>query len=315
MSWQEIETEARELLVDTVWNQWTLLGSMGRRTSTVLEGRVVDPEALVLATVACQKWEKRLTETLRWWAQEGSPLLSIQRMKKTAPDYGGQGLSLFTEYATLAAESGHRSWRKYADENLIPHTELTGPGLQLRGPSTLTLKLRAAFGVSAKTDVLAYLIGTPHANVSVPDASQSLGYTQNAVRSSLKEMTLAGLVHESGGRPAMYSTKRDEWSLLLWDDSLENARPTWVMWSCFFELLLFSIELQTDQTVSNQNTFLVNSRARDLLRKYKFAFDFHDIRVPDDSGFTGDKIQLAFSETLKCLGDWIREKRQSVWYK
>ena len=308
--WEEAGIKAREIALQLVWNQWSSLGSMARSTSFKNKNRVIDPESLVLTSVALQKEERRLTEVLAWWAHDGTGLLSVQRMKKMASKTRSNGKDLFSEYAQLAALCGHRSWNNYAEHENQPellHNHQKDTRLELRGPENLLLRLRATFGVGAKADIMSFLVSTPQFSATVPEISKYLDFSNKAVRDALKDMNVAGLVRESSGRPASYSTNQ-----LAWVDLMNSKRdnktdhPEWALWSAIFPFLTSAMEICTAAVSSSLNSFLVNSYARDLIETYQYAFEFHQIELPDLAEYPGREFSAAFLQSINSLASWAK---------
>ncbi len=74
-----IADEAREAAVTVAWRQWAALGSMassGKRARSM-----VDPEALILLSLALRDHERRLSDVIHQWVVHGVRLLSVQRTK------------------------------------------------------------------------------------------------------------------------------------------------------------------------------------------------------------------------------------------
>jgi len=311
-NWESIRDKAGQIALRTVWKQWSLLGSMARTTRDEGEIRVVDPEALIVASIGLRSEERRLEEVLGWWACEGTQLLSIQRMKRVSQQVGESDTDYVSEYAGLAQRFGHRSWKRYAvgDSSVLATSyRRSSNEIRLRGPSNLILRLRAAFGVGAKPDVLSYLISMYNDSASVSEISRTLGYTQKAVRDSLKDMTLAGLVSESRGRPASYAADRLAWDQILQTNGRdEDNLPEWCMWAAFLPFLLSIRAISSNIVSGGLNNYLANSHARDRVEQFSFAFEYHKISVPDGLAFPGLNYAVAVLELLDSLENWLNQR-------
>lgn len=293
------------------WRQWAILGSAARPTSPTTSRCIIDPEALILLSLTIRKEERRLEEMVSWWARVGSPLTSVQRMKSVVNQFEENSHASLAIFASLAAASGHRSWKRYAAGELLPTflSETRGQStLQLIAPATLMLRLRAAFGVGAKPDVLAYLIGTHNGSDSVSMISTAVGYTKKAVRDAVKDMVLAGLVHETSNRPAHYKTNRRLWiDLLRFEESEKRNRPTWCMWVPIFGFLLMARRLATSALSGDQNEHVTASLARDVVDRFQDAFQHHEISLPQKTSFSGRSFSEAFLIVTESLSHWLEE--------
>ena len=197
----DLGRQATGAAVDAAWRQWAVLGASagGARPRTVL-----DPEALVLASLALVPEERRLADVLLWWASVGAPLLSVQRTRTLAKVLLDPESHVLSEFAGSAVAAGDRRWTRLAGPDGIDARP--GKGAErpdVSDPSALVLRLRAAFGVSAKADVFAVLLGTERP-VTVRELAGASGYSTVAVRVALGEMALAGAATPTGASPAAY---------------------------------------------------------------------------------------------------------------
>jgi len=243
-----------------------------------------------------------------WWARVGSPLTSLSRMKAVTMEIGGDGNDYFSTFADLATRSGHRTWRRHAKHTVDTSRAIKhgGPNsLILRGAPALMVRLRAAFGVSAKSDVLSFLIGNRNSVSSVAEITRAVGYTKTAVRASLKDMVTAGLVNETSSHPAAYSTNRRAWQELLQLRSQKvGDEPRWCLWMSIFGFLVGTRELLTPALEGKSNDHVVASKARDLAERYTYVFDYHGIQTPPPAEYPGREFARAFLAICESVADW-----------
>ena len=77
----------------------------------------------------------------------------------------------------------------------VPRMKPLGSLPLMEGPA-LTLRLRAGFGINAKADVLALLLGLAGAPADLKLIAAATAYTERAVRTAAEEMALAGFIQE-----------------------------------------------------------------------------------------------------------------------
>ncbi len=285
---------------------------MARADGPVNEGTIVDPESLLLLSIAYADDELRLKEIVGWWARVGSPLTSIGRMKGIVAEIESESQDYFTTYATLAARSGHRNWQRHADQSWEEpwYSNAGGPDfITPRGGGSLMIRLRAAFGVGAKSDILSFLIGNRDSASSVAHINRAVGYTKTAVRGSLRDMVTAGLVDETASHPANYSTNRRAWGELL-QISTPNPDhvPKWCLWISVFGFLIRTRELLTLALENGMNDHVVASRARDLTERYSYAFNHENIQLPRLTEYPGREFARAFLVICENVEDWARSQ-------
>ena len=90
-----------------------------------------------------------LIDLVGWWAESGSDLTSVKRMKSLSARFPIWEPSL-RAFATMALQAGDRRWQSHADPGLVEWRPGKGPpSPSLAADSTLWLRLRAAFGIRA----------------------------------------------------------------------------------------------------------------------------------------------------------------------
>lgn len=213
---QELLNELREALIEFLWDQWMVLGGAGSGRS----GRVpfaIDPEALLLATMRLGRTDSRLTgEALDWLARNGK-LVSLQRLKNVQLATKVAGTECLRELAGFMTDAGYRNWRSL-DQGASKASAPSGgsfvpDGFQARGmsqapdcaaPEAFILRLRALFGVSARPEVLAWLL--THRAGYAAEIARDVGWFSKSVQAILNELELSRLlVSEAVGKRKLYS--------------------------------------------------------------------------------------------------------------
>jgi hypothetical protein len=177
-------------LVNRAWIQWIALGvdAVGER-----DDAVVDPEALIALTAELRDADPRLRDASTDWCVaygryvNGSRLKQVARELQTPPEAIG-------EYVATVAAAGGPAW---------PMATLPRSGYVTRGkarlesavaPPLLRIRLRAAFGVNARPDILASLLAAPTIGLSVADLARTTRFTKPSVAFAADALVLAGLI-------------------------------------------------------------------------------------------------------------------------
>lgn len=264
---------------EAAWAQWATLGA-GVTSDTVPALRsVVDPEALVLVSLAMVGTERRLWDVLQGWAHEGARLLSVQRVQGLSSRFSADVKERVGDFARLAVEAGDRRWTRLAREapagSAAPRGKPFGK-LQLVAGPALMLRLRAGLGVGSKADVLTYLLAEGGAARSVKDAVFATAYTDRAVRTSLEEMAGAGLLVECPGRPSTYRADPRAWGLLLGHAAHGTAEgaavaefPRWHAWSTVYAFLVAVAGWAHSAAQTEWSEYVVASQARTLVEAHE----------------------------------------------
>lgn len=303
-----IETATRAAIVQACWEQWRLLGAQASAGKVPSPTSIVDPEALVLLTLAARDYEHRLDDFLGWWADTGATLLSVQRLLNLAEKFPEDVRVRLGAFASLAAESGDRRWRRHRGEaDAFVVQVRPGKGaevLSLTRPPALWCRLRAGFGVGTKADLLTLLIGLDGAKVSVRDASHALAYTDVAVRSAAEELARARFIDALPDRPARYAADSNRWSKLL---DLTGGVPMWRSWAQVFAFLASVDAWGHKGRIAVWSDYVWSSRARDLADQHALALADAGLPVPDGAQHPGARFIVAFADFVEGLAMWVEQ--------
>lgn len=199
MEMTELRDRLRAALIDFLWDQWVALGLAGH-TSGPPVPFVIDPEALLLATLRFGMDEARFRGEVLDWLQRNGSLLSVQRMKnldvatRMAPPEHIRGLSAFM------VQAGHPNWKTLSSRvQTAGLTDFTG--FTLRGmsqppdhtkPEAFLLRMRLLFGVNARAEVITWLF--THATGHAAMIARETGWFSKSVQAILNDLEQAGLL-------------------------------------------------------------------------------------------------------------------------
>ncbi|NBF39495.1 MAG: hypothetical protein GVY14_03680 [Spirochaetes bacterium] len=324
---RKIGERVREAGAQAAWRQWARLGATALQGEDGGARAIVDPEALLLLSLYLEPAERRLRDFTCWWAHVGSELMSVQRTKTLLKRFPAETEGRLGAFARWAMENGDKRWRRYAPEE--PEAEepeaeepeadgergvgsRSGKGAdrpRLSAPPALVLRLRAGFGVSAKADVMAYLLGTRERAASVQETADATAYSRATVGGALSDMARAGFIQEIGDRTARYFAPVRPWAQLLQFESgsagtdRSPVTPAWRYWSGLFAFLA-----QTDRwarSADDLSDYLRSSRARDIYIRYQPALDRNRIDAPRPEAYRGATYLEGFEETVDVLVRWL----------
>lgn len=179
----------QEALVHRAWAQWIALG-----VDAVGDGddAVVDPEALIALTTELGDTDARLRDLSTDWCVAYGRYVNGSRLKQVAREIGTPADAIGQYVATVAAAGGP-GW---------PMASEPRSGYVPRGKARLSsavsvprlrIRLRAAFGVNARADVLAALLAAPAGGSSVADLARRTRFTKPNVAFAVDALVLAGL--------------------------------------------------------------------------------------------------------------------------
>ncbi len=290
----EIGQQARSAAVDAAWRQWAALGASAQTPAAI--GSTIDPEALTLASSLLVKHERRLADFLLWWAGTGAALLSVHRTRsllRAMPDAAADALAPF---AASALAAGDRRWKTLAGpEPLDARPGKGGDHPRLTDTSALVLRMRAAFGVGAKADVVAVLLGLERP-ATVREVANATRYTTVAARAALAELALAGFTEATGTSPESYqAARRDAWAGLLGAPALP-----WTDWAGRYAALLDVAAWGERADAGGWSDYVAASKARDLTERHAHTFQRWASEVRLD-GARGEEALPAFGTAVDAL--------------
>lgn len=186
-------TSLHEAAVGRLAAQWTALGA---QLDGPVETRVVDLEALIAATARLATGEPRLAEVALAWSIAHGTAVNGTRLRTVAAEL--DAAVQVAGFAEAVRRGGGPRWPVPATGDLaVPWSGVQRrSGLvvvrDLAAPARLVWRLRAGFGVNARADILAVLLGAP-APLSIVDLATRTRFGKRAVAGAVADMALAGL--------------------------------------------------------------------------------------------------------------------------
>ena len=178
-------------LLNRAWIQWIALGvdATGDRDDSV-----VDPEALIALTAELGDADARLRDVSTDWCVAYGRYVNGSRLKQVVRELRTPAGAI-GEYVATVAAGGGPTWPMATQ----PRSNYTTRG-KARLASALALprlriRLRAAFGVNARADVLAALLAAPKVGLSIADLTRQTRFTKPNVAFAVDALVLAGLLN------------------------------------------------------------------------------------------------------------------------
>lgn len=329
----EYSREVREKLLLFLWRQWAQLG-LASASVEERDGWVIDPEALLLLTCTAGRWDPRLFDETIDWTNKNSRFINMPRLKSLLKRYGFRSGQVCGAIATIiASESSRLTWRfippevkptttplffdpqdrpmasfSHMDEIFLNFGYERGP-VQLRGlsrqfnavmPETSLLRLRSLFGISARAEVVLYLL--THKMSHPSEIARDTGFSQKNVQDTLVDMAASGIVHVAAlkGRKKSYFIREQDRRPFLYQP---EQPPRWVTWAPLLRVLedlLLSLQDLSEKEIS---PLLLSSKLRQLLKALRPGIEASGFGecLSDAASFPGELYKDIFVEDIRRL--------------
>ena len=276
-----IVSPLREAAVQAAWTQW---GAMAFGAAAKAPARaIVDPEALVLATLVLEEHERRLDRLVQMWIGVGSRLLSTGRLASLLRDYPESVTPKVAAFAAAAAGAGDARWKRLAGKaraKVAARQSVEAVTPDLRQPSTLMLRLRLALGVGIKADALAFLLGRSGVRATVREIASGTGYFERAVRRALDDLVAARFVGIQATSPISYYAQWAKWEQLLGVD--QNSAPLWRYWHELYVVVVALDGWGHEADAARWSRYVAASRLRDVFERIApFRARAYVLEAPD----------------------------------
>ncbi len=291
---QRLASSLQGALLDRAWIQWAALGV---DATVERDDAVVDPEALIALTAELGDADARLRDLGTDWCIAFGRYVNGSRLKQVARELGTPADAIGEWVATVAAAGGP-TWPMATQPrpDYIRREKARLDSAESR--PRLRIRLRAAFGVNARADILAGLLATSPSGLNAADLARVTRFTKPSIASALDALLLAGLVT---ARPVGNERR---FALPLTVPILPGLRPPvpqadWVArFAVALEVLRFSVR-------DDMSTTVRAIEARRLVNSLAARISTERIPMPYlDAG--GDEFLMAFDRWIVHLVDWLR---------
>lgn len=203
---------------------WTELGVSGWTTSH--GDWAIDPEPLIFFTAWLGDRDPRLRDEATDWCVRNWRYVSRARLRNFLRKQPGDVQGAFGEFAaTIGARAGVSWPGATAPRRFAVTGRSTLPPLDR--PSLVWVRLRAMFGVSARSEILRCLLSHGHGSMSVVRLAAASGYTKRNVADECETLERASVLSvRSTGNRFYYSLARRA-VLEAFVGDLPKIRPDW----------------------------------------------------------------------------------------
>lgn len=293
MQMHPFASSLQEALLNRAWIQWAALGV---DATVERDDAVVDPEALIALTAELGDADARLRDLSTDWCVAYGRYINGSRLKQVVRELGTPADTI-GEYVATVTAAGGPSW---------PMATQPRPGYARRGKARmdtagsrarLRIRLRAAFGVTARADILAALLAASPHDLTAADLARRTRFTKPSVASALDALLLAGLVT---ARPVANERRIGLPPNVPVLPALRPpvAQPDWV------SRFGVALEVHRFETHDGVSTSVRAIETRRLVERLSRRMSAESMPVPNLDAI-GDDFASAFDRWLACLVDWL----------
>ena len=205
---------------------WVQLGVSGWTSKH--DDWAIDPEPLILFTAWLDVEDPRLRDEALDWCIRNWRYVSKSRLRNLLQSAPGTVQEPFAAFAATVSEHAGVSWPGAQDGEPFRYT-VTGKSDRpdLARPSMAWLRLRAVFGVGARTEILRCFLALDAAGLSVSRLAQLTGYTKRNIADECDQLARAGLLSvRTRGTAFVYALRRRA-QLEALVGEVASVRPHW----------------------------------------------------------------------------------------
>jgi hypothetical protein len=278
------------------WGAWVELGVSG--WTQTHDAWAIDPEPLIVFTAVLGDADARLRDEATDWCVRNWRYVSKTRLKNLARGHPPEARKAFGVFAATVSEHAGVVW-PYASEPRRFTVTGRSSGPQLDKPSMVWLRLRAMFGLGARTEILRYFLSQEDRRSSTAVISAVTNYTKRNVSEECETLAHAGVlsVRPVGNRFYYSLAKRTELEAFV--GSMPHIRPNW---TAMLRVAGQLVRLESAAAAGTTRTLAVKTRS--AVDEMEADLDELGIDLPS-SDVRGENLWPAVQSLgTETLGEW-----------
>ena len=327
----ELRERTRQGFLEFAWRQWAQAGLSA--DVTVLDDWAIDPEALILFTIAVARRDPRLFDEMLDWLAANRRLLSMQRLRKLSGQFPVD-VRLVGAVIAWAGEPPPAQWMKsqrttsqvpasvpvfspdilgfigepdptFAEYGYIrPRAARSGKSREpdIRIPANFSFQLRYLFGPGSRSEVMRVLLTLGDGSLDAARISDESGFAKRNVSDTLARLVDSRVVKARwSGNERHFIAYRDKWATLLEVGLSAQQMPSFVSWVHLFPASLAIIAWLDDEAASEDSEYLISSRARSLMQHVTRDLDIAGVDVSPKRPAPGTAYLSTFAEAVESV--------------
>lgn len=221
---EPLSSRLREQILDLLWRLWTEVGVSG--WSEGYPDGAIDPEPLVLFTVALGDADPRLRDEATDWCIRYGHFISGTRLRNLLTRETASTQRNFGEFAATVAAHSKQRWpgatraRRYRPTGRSRTPDFSRPSL-------IIPRLRALLGVGARAEIAKVFLSRPNEAFSAADLAGETNFTKRNVATALENLRMGGLLEALPVRNQLHYRQKSKDALSQFVGSLPRSFPKW----------------------------------------------------------------------------------------
>jgi len=229
-----------DLALGVCWGAWAELGVSGwGRTH---QDWAIDPEPLIVFTAWMGDDDRRLRdESLDWCIHYWRHVSKVRLKNLLSTDLEDEFHDAWGEYAATVNARARVSWPR--PTHALARYQATGRSTlrPLTEPSLVCLRMRAMFGLGARTEVMRQLLFQGNQWITVAQLARATAYAKRNVADECDTLERAGVLAMRAESNRFYYSLAHPNALADFVGDLPTVRPDW---RALFDLLLRLVDLE-----------------------------------------------------------------------
>jgi hypothetical protein len=328
MMLSDLRERAWRGLLDFAWRQWAQAGISANIAG--LDRWAIDPEALILFTIAVARRDPRLFDETLDWLAANRHLLSMQRLRNLSrrfpldsrlvgavsawagdaipshalkdqnppseqvPVFSRDVISFIGEPDPVFAEHG------YIRPRVVRSRKSGEPDVKM--PANFAFQLRHLFGPGSRSEVIRILLTFTDGPLDAARISDEAGFAKRNINDTLTSLTASKIVKARWSRNERhFIIYRDKWATLLEAGPSAEFMPEFVSWVHLLPASLEIIDWLDRVAMTEDSEYLISSRARDLMERIAPELELAGLDVWPRFPGHGVAYLPAFVDTVDSL--------------
>ena len=267
--------QLREEIHNFYWGVWSELGVSGwGRTHN---DWAIDPEPLIAFSPSVIASEPRLRDEVIDWCSDNWRHISAVRLRHLLQDNPEEDSEAWGRFAaTVNRLSGSAKWPRATSERDFTRTDRSTLRPLSEG-SMIYLRMRSIFGLTARTEILRYLLFTGERLTAAMLATQ-VNYAKRNVAEACDSLSRAGLLHAKQTGNRLYFSLAESKTLLDFLGPYADIRPDWAsLFRVVNGLFRWTGSETSNERVLTVQTHAAFSEIRDDLESLRLELPRHVI--------------------------------------